>query len=206
MTDARRDSRDTTVHRQSTRALAAWCEPEEQGQRQRWQGQGQRQGRQGQGQRQGREDQVEQEGKERRPEKVLLLQQNWPRESRVQKKIAGLEEKPVAATPHPSDTATMTVPLQCLLPDESHTTTFILALPCANDETADKSSSKGSVSKPGAGSTAPEGTKHVRLVPANPSCATHLVMDTCARWHRFRSPRRQTTQCMVMWARNRILA
>ena len=52
-----RERFSTTVHRQSTRALAAWCEPEEQGQRQ---------GRQEQGQRQGRKDQVEQEGKEGR--------------------------------------------------------------------------------------------------------------------------------------------
>ena len=97
-----------------------------------------------------------------------------------QRDLAQAEGKPVAATPHPSDIATMTVPLQCLLPDESLTTTFILAMPCANDEPTDESSSKESMLELGAGCTAPEGTEHVRLVAANPSCEPYLMMDTCA--------------------------
>ena len=89
------------------------------------------------------------------------------------------ERKPVAATPHPSDTTTI-VPLQCLLPDESHTSTFIIAMPCASKEPTCESPSEGSVMRPGAGSTALEEMEHMRLIAAITSCETHIKMDTCA--------------------------
>ena len=41
-----------------------------------------------------------------------------------QKDLADAEGKPVAASPHPHDTAAV-VPLQCLLPGERHTSTFV---------------------------------------------------------------------------------
>ena len=44
------------------------------------------------------------------------------------KDLADAEEKPVAASPHPNDTAAV-VPLQCLLPGERHTSTFVIAMP-----------------------------------------------------------------------------
>ena len=93
------------------------------------------------------------------------------------KDLAEAEGKLVAATSHPSDTTTV-VPLQCLLPDESHTSTFIIAMPCANNEPTYESSSEGS--RPGAGSTALEELEHTRLMAAIPSCETYLMMDTCA--------------------------
>ena len=43
--------------------------------------------------------------------------------------LAEAERKPVAASPHPHD-ATAIVPLQCLLPSERHTSTFVIAMPC----------------------------------------------------------------------------
>ena len=51
------------------------------------------------------------------------------------KDVADAEGKPVAASPHPHDTAAV-VPLQCLLPGERHTSTFVIAMPCANSETS----------------------------------------------------------------------
>ena len=53
------------------------------------------------------------------------------------------EGKPVAAWPHPLD-ATAVVPLQCLLPGERHSSTFVIAMSCVNNET----SCEFSVSKP----------------------------------------------------------
>ena len=79
------DHANTTVHRQSTNANAARNESEEQRQGQREQRQRLRQGHQGQTQGKGREERIVQESKERRLEKVLLLQQDRPREGRVQK-------------------------------------------------------------------------------------------------------------------------
>ena len=78
-------------------------------------------------------------------------------------------------------------------------------MPCANDETADKSSSKGSWDSC-------LQTRRVQLtswwtrvqVEASSREVSIRVHRTIRRWHRFRSP--QTTQCMVMWARNCILA
>ena len=49
------------------------------------------------------------------------------------KDLADAEERPVAATPRPSGTAV--VPLQCILQDERHTSTFVMAMPGANSET-----------------------------------------------------------------------
>ena len=76
--------------------------------------------------------------------------------------LADAEGKPVAATPHPNGTAAV-VPLQCLLPDEKHTSTFVIA-----------------IQRPGAGSIAPAETQHVRPIAAVPSNETYLMMDTCA--------------------------
>ena len=100
--------------------------------------------------------------------KVLLPQHVVPREGRVQKEADGpaeAEGKPVVVTPHPSDAA-MVVPLQCLLPDERPTSTFIIAMPCANHEPTCESSSDRSVTRLGAGSTFPEeihGTRFRRV-------------------------------------------
>ena len=73
------------------------------------------------------------------------------REQKELKDLAAAEGQPVAATTRPSGTTTASVPLQCLLQDESHTSTFILALPCANDEPSDESSSEGSTQMISAG-------------------------------------------------------
>ena len=54
--------------------------------------------------------------------------------------------------PHPNDTAAV-VPLQCLLPDERHTSTFVIAMPCVNSETSCESSSEQAVRSPGAGAS-----------------------------------------------------
>ena len=51
------------------------------------------------------------------------------------KDLAEAEGKPVAASPHPHD-ATAIVPLQCLLPGERHSSTFVRAMPCVNNETS----------------------------------------------------------------------
>ena len=69
-----------------------------------------------------------------------------------QKDLADVEEKPMAASQH--DTAAV-VPLQCLLPGEKHTSTFVIATPCADRETSCDSSSEQAVRSPGAGSIAP---------------------------------------------------
>ena len=110
-TDTRRDSRDhanTAVHRQSTNANEAWSESEEQGQ-------GQRQGRQGQ--RQGCKERIVQESKKKDDQrKCFYCNKSGHVKAECRKRLKDLAEaegKPVAATPHPSDTATV-VPLQCL--------------------------------------------------------------------------------------------
>ena len=61
--------------------------------------------------------------------------------------LAEAEGKSMAATPHPNDTAAA-VPLQCLLPGERHTSSFVIAMPCANSETSCESSSELAVSWP----------------------------------------------------------
>ena len=81
------------------------------------------------------------------------------------KDLADAEEKPVAASPHPHDTAAG-VPFQCLLPGDRHTSTFVIAMPCANSEASCESSSEQAVSSPGAGSIAPTETQQVRPVAA----------------------------------------
>ena len=94
------------------------------------------------------------------------------------KDLAEAEEKPVAASPHPHDTAAV-VPLQCLLPGERHSSTFVIGMPCANNETSCKFSSEQAVRSPGAGSFAPAETQRVRPIAAIPSNETYLMMDTC---------------------------
>ena len=93
--------------------------------------------------------------------------------------LADAEVKPVAASPHHHDTAAV-VPLQCLLPDEKHSSTFVIAMPCANSETSCEFSSEQAVRSPGAGSIAPAETQRVRPIAAIPSNETYLMMDTCA--------------------------
>ena len=84
------------------------------------------------------------------------------------------------STHHSNDTAAV-VPLQCLLlPGEGHTSTFVLAKPCASSETLCESSSEQAGKSSGAGSIAPIETTHVRPVVAIPTNETHLMMDTYA--------------------------
>ena len=93
--------------------------------------------------------------------------------------LAEAERKPVAASPHPHD-ATAIVPLQCLLSGERHTSTFVIAMPCVNNETSCEFFSEQTVRNPGAGSFAPAETQRVRPIAAIPSNETYLMMDTCA--------------------------
>ena len=95
------------------------------------------------------------------------------------KDLAEAEGKSVAASPHPHDT-TAVVPLQCLLPNEEHTATIVIAMLCVNSETSCEFSSEQAVKSAGAGSFAPPGTQRVRPIAAIPSNETYLMMDTCA--------------------------
>ena len=185
---------NTTVHRQSTDANAARSESEEQRQGQRQQRQRQRQGRQGQRQGQGCKERIVQESIERRSEKVLQLPTDRPREGRVQKateRPCRGRRKPVAASPHQHDTAAV-VPLQCLLPGERHTSTFGIAMPCANSEKSCEFSSEQAVRSLGAGSIALAETQQVRPIAPIPSNETGAsifqevlirVPQTTLRWH-----------------------
>ena len=95
------------------------------------------------------------------------------------KDFAEAEGKPEAASPHPHD-ATAIVPLQCLLPGERHSSTFVIAMPCVNNKTSCEFCSEQTVRSPGAGSFAPAETQRVRPIAAIPSNETYLMMDTCA--------------------------
>ena len=167
------DHANTTVHRQPTDANGARSESEEQGLGQRQQRQRQRQGRQGQRQGQGCKERIVQESKARRSEKVLQLQQVRPREGRVQKET----ERPGQRR---GVTSGSVATLQWLLPDERHTSTFVIAMLCANSETSCESSSEQVVRSRGAGSIAPAETQQVRPIAAIPSNETYLMMDKCA--------------------------
>ena len=87
------------------------------------------------------------------------------------KDLAEAEGKPVAASPHPHD-ATAIVPL---LPGERHSSTFVIAMPCVNNETSCefsseqtvRSSSEQTVRSPGAGSFAPAETQRARPIAAD---------------------------------------
>ena len=94
------------------------------------------------------------------------------------KDLAEAEGKPVASSQHHSNDTAAVVPLQCLLPGEGHTSTFVSAMPCANSETSCESSSEQAVKSSGAGSIAPIETTYVRPVVAIPTNETHLMMDT----------------------------
>ena len=61
--------------------------------------------------------------------------------------LAEAEGKPVAASPHPHD-ATAIVPSQCLLPGERHSSTFVIAMPCVNNETSREFASEQTVRSP----------------------------------------------------------
>ena len=113
------------------------------------------------------------------------------------KDLAEAEGKPAAASPHPHD-ATAIVPLQCLLPGERHSSTFV-AIPCVNNETSCEFSSEQTVRSPGAGSFALAETQRVRPIAAIPSNETYLMMDTCAGASIF--PR----GCTGMRERNHVL-
>ena len=88
------------------------------------------------------------------------------------KDLAEAEGKLVAASPHPHD-ATAIVPLQCFLPGERHSSTFVTAMPCVNNETSCEFSSEQTVRSPGAVSFAPAETQR-----GDP--LLRLMMDTCA--------------------------
>ena len=94
------------------------------------------------------------------------------------KDLAEAEGKPVAS-PHPHDAAAI-VPLQCLLPGERHSSTFVTARLCVSNETSCEFSSEQTVRSPGAGSFALAETQRVRPIAAIPSNETYLMMDTCA--------------------------
>ena len=91
--------------------------------------------------------------------------------------LAEAEAKPVAASPHPHDTAAV-VTLQCLLPGERHSSTFVIAMPCANSETSCEFSSEQAVKSPGAGSFALAETQRVRPIAAILSNETYLMMES----------------------------
>ena len=95
------------------------------------------------------------------------------------KELAEAEGKPVAASPHPHDTAAV-VPLQCLLPGERHSSTFVIAMPCENSETSCEFFNEQAVRSPGAGGFAPTETQRERPTAAIPSNETFFMMDTCA--------------------------
>ena len=185
--NARGDSRDhanTTVHRQSTNANAARSESEEQRQGQRRQGQRQGKGKDVKGKGKGKDAKNESSKKAKNDDqrKCVYCNESSHVKAECRKRLRDLadaEGKPMAATPHPND-ATVVVPLQCSLPDEKHTSTFIIAMPCANSETSCESSSEQTVMRPGAGSIALAETKHVRPIAAIPSNETYLTIDTCA--------------------------
>ena len=164
-------------HRQSIDATAARSESEEL-----------RQGRRQQGQRQGRSSAKASARMQRtdRPRKqrttIIYCNKSGHVKAECRKKqkdFADAEERPLAASPHPNDTAAV-VPLQCSLPDERHTSTFAIAMPRANSETSCESSSEQAVRSPGAGSIAPAETQQARPIAAIPSNETYLMMDTCA--------------------------
>ena len=94
--------------------------------------------------------------------------------------LAETEKKPVSASPHHPNDATATVPLQCLLPGERHTTTFVIAMLCVKNEASREFSSEQAVKSPGAGSIALAETTHLIPITAIPSNQTYLMMDTCA--------------------------
>ena len=96
------------------------------------------------------------------------------------KDFADAEGKLVAASPHHSNDTATVKPLQCLLPGERHTSTFVLAMPHVNSQTLCEFSSGQTVRNSGAGSIVPTETTHVQPIAAIPSKETHLMMDTCA--------------------------
>ena len=133
-----RDHANTTVHRQSTDAIAARSEFEEQ--------------RQGQ-----------------RKDKAKDAKNESYKKAKIddQRKCYYCQE-----TGH--------VKAECLLLGERHTSTFVIAMPCANSETSCESSSERAVRSPGAGSFTPAETQRVRTIAAIPSNEPYLMMDTCA--------------------------
>ena len=186
--DVRGDSRDhenTTVHRQSTTANAARSESKEQKQRQREQRQRQRH----QGQRQGNEceKRIVQESEKRRSEKVLLLQQNRPREGRVQteteRPCRGRRETggSVATSTRRNSDRAVTVPL----PGEGHSSTFVIAVPCVNSKTSCENYSEQTVRSPGA--VTPPRQKHNERFQ---EVLTKMLQMT-RRWHQWDSRQRQ---------------
>ena len=76
--------------------------------------------------------------------------------------LAEAEKTPMAASPHPHDTAAV-VPLQCLLPGERHSSTVVIAMPCVSSETScEFFFIEQAVESPGAGSFAPAEKQRVR--------------------------------------------
>ena len=116
-----------------------------------------------------------------RPRKQrATIRESASREAECRKRLKDLadtEGKPVAASPHPHYSAAV-VPLQCLLPGERHSPTFVIAMPCAISVTSCESSSERAVRSPGADSIALAETRQVRPIAAIPSNETYLMMDT----------------------------
>ena len=185
--DARGDSRyheNTKVHRQSTNANAARSESEEQRQGQREQSRGKGKGKDIKGKDKAKDVRNESSRKVKSDDRRKCFYCNKTGHVKAEcnkrlRDLAETERKPVAASPHPHD-ATAIVPLQCLLPGERHSSTFVIAMPCVKNKTSCEFSSEQTVRSPGAGSFAPAETQRVRPIAAIPSNETYLMMDTCA--------------------------
>ena len=79
------------------------------------------------------------------------------------KNLAEEQGKPVAASPHPHD-AEAVVSLQCLLPGERHSSTFVIAMPCVNCARSCDIYCEQAVRSPGASSFALAETQRVRAI------------------------------------------
>ena len=222
--DAKGDSRDhanTTVHRQATDAEAARSESEEQRQGQRLQGKGK--DVKGKGKAKDAKNESSKKAKSDDQRRCFYCNKSGQMKAECrkrQKDLADAEGRPVASSPHPNDTAAV-VPLQCLLPDERHTSTFVTAMLCANSETSCESSSEQAVRSPGANSI-PRQKHNTQTHCCDSVNEKYLMMDTCAgasifqevlitvrqatrRWHQCNSRRRQTIRCTGMRERNQVL-
>ena len=138
------------------------------------------------GKRQGHacEERIVQESKERRSEKVLLY---CNKTGHVRAECRKRTERPCRGrgeTGGSVATSTSTQQRSCRCSVYSyargHSSTFVIAMPCANSETSCEFSSEEAVRSPGAGSFAPAETQRVRTIAAIPSNETYLMMDTCA--------------------------
>ena len=165
--NARGDSRDhenTTVHRQSTNANAVGANPKSKGKGKESKGKGKGKDIKGKDKAKDVRNESSKKVKSDDRRKCFYCNKTGHVKAECNKRLRDLAEaegKPVAASPHPHD-ATAIVPLQCLLPGERHTSTFVKAMPCVNNETSCEFSSEQTVRSPGAGSFALAETQRVR--------------------------------------------